>query len=199
MKVRTAHLRNGNTTSCGCFQDQRRSEVHWKHGHGYRTPEYNCWNSMINRCSSDAYHARNYKPKGITVCERWKDFRNFLADLGQRPSARHSLDRIDPFGNYEPGNVRWATPTQQARNKSNNVRVQYRGEMKLIYDLPNPHGLPYHMIYSRIFSYGYSVDEAIGSPRGKIRTYYKGKRGSPASKERSVQRDAALASRLQRP
>lgn len=73
---------------------------------------------MIRRCTKPGYTGwRLYGGRGITICQRWRDdFAAFLADVGERPSREHSLDRIDPNGNYEPGNVRWATATEQRRN-----------------------------------------------------------------------------------
>jgi len=83
-----------------------------KKHHGMRdTRTYSSWASMHDRCK----RAPSYLARGTHVCERWADFRNFLADLGPRPEEA-TLDRIDPYGNYEPGNCRWATRTQQARN-----------------------------------------------------------------------------------
>ena len=90
--------------------------------HGMRkSPEYNVWANMKYRCQNErnpAYH--NYGGRGICVCERWlcdDGFANFLADLGCRPTEKHSLDRINNDGNYEPGNVRWATKAVQEHNK----------------------------------------------------------------------------------
>lgn len=87
--------------------------------HGlYHTPENGIWRAMLARCrnpNSTAYH--KYGARGIAVCERWHRFENFLADMGERPTPKHSIDRIDVLGNYEPGNCRWATPDEQARNK----------------------------------------------------------------------------------
>lgn len=89
-----------------------------RHGHnprGKRSPTYECWCSMWHRVRSKREHERKYYA-GITVCERWKVFENFLSDMGIRPSLKHSLDRINNGGNYEPGNCRWATDSMQMDN-----------------------------------------------------------------------------------
>ena len=87
--------------------------------HGmWRSPEYNSWAAMKQRCTNPKHIAFNhYGGRGITICERWVKFENFLADMGKRPSSAYSLDRIDTNGNYEPGNCRWATHSQQICNR----------------------------------------------------------------------------------
>lgn len=100
----------------------RESHGHWYTGvDGKRrcSREYRIWSLMKDRCFNQRSHAYgDYGGRGITVCERWRtSFLSFLADLGPSPSPEHSIDRIDNNGNYEPRNVRWATPAQQGANK----------------------------------------------------------------------------------
>jgi hypothetical protein len=94
--------------------------------HRAANPEYGSWHSMIARCTNPRYDSfHDYGGRGITVCDRWRygengmsGFECFISDMGPRPSPNHSLDRIDPNGNYEPGSVRWATAKEQANNRN---------------------------------------------------------------------------------
>lgn len=80
-------------------------------------PLYSTWLGMKRRCFNPKFkHWKHYGGRGITVCDEWMSFRNFERDMGTKPTPKHSLDRIDTNGNYEPGNCRWATPIEQARN-----------------------------------------------------------------------------------
>ena len=122
-KVRTAALKNGNTRSCGCLSADTTAARATTHGHakrGRKTRTYRIWMGMVNRCGNPNNSGyRYYGALGVVVCERWKSYENFLADMGEIP-APLSIDRIDPFGNYEPGNCRLATYSEQARNKRRN-------------------------------------------------------------------------------
>lgn len=118
-----AQLRRGSTTSCGCYHRAIRlhglSTRHGDSRHGAVAAEYRCWEGMKKRClNPNSAHFRHYGGRGIKVCDRWlNSYENFLADLGRRPSPKHSLDRVDVDGNYEPDNCRWATHSQQMKNR----------------------------------------------------------------------------------
>lgn len=122
--VRGDHLKTSKIISCGCFLIESTSIRNTTHGQtkgDKRTTEYISWRGMIQRCSSESYHAKHrYKERGIYVCERWRNsFENFLKDMGVKPTPKHTIDRCpNRNGNYEPSNCRWATMLQQNNNRS---------------------------------------------------------------------------------
>jgi hypothetical protein len=127
--VASQNLRSGQVRSCGCLRrkttSQRNRESKRKHGHAARearSSTYETWLSMRGRCLSPGHREYGrYGARGITICSRWDSFANFLADMGERPEGK-SIDRIDPDGNYEPGNCRWATPLEQRHNRRDSRR-----------------------------------------------------------------------------
>lgn len=119
--VSGAALSRGSTQSCGCYRDEKLSESRKTHGLS-KTKEYQAWNHMIQRCENqNDISYQFYGARGIEVCKRWREsFENFLEDVGFAPTPKHSIDRIDVNGNYEPNNVQWASSKAQQNNKTNN-------------------------------------------------------------------------------
>jgi len=116
--VQLGCLKNGSSKSCGCLSRELSAKRELKHG-AFGLAEFNSWAGMISRCTNkDSPSYSDYGGRGITVSSRWAEsFWAFLEDVGRRPSMQHTLGRIDNDGGYEPGNVRWETSYQQARNK----------------------------------------------------------------------------------
>jgi hypothetical protein len=124
MAVYGGNLRRGYTQSCGCLHSEISQRLLLRHGQAARvpvqTPEYVAWCSMLRRCfNPNVDNFYRYGAIGITVCDRWRTFENFYADMGDRPSPRHSLGRLLDMGNYEPGNVFWMTPKEQGLHRRN--------------------------------------------------------------------------------
>ncbi len=158
--VNASMLNNGRSLSCGCLQAEQVAERNTKHGH-YGTRVYGSWHAMSGRCRNPSHrHWKHYGGRGITVTDRWLEFPNFLADMGEPPSPKHSLDRIDNNGNYEPGNCRWATPLQQQSNRRNNVRLTFKGETASLAEWARRTGITVRIIRRRIKN-GWSVERAL--------------------------------------
>lgn len=161
--VRTGHLRNGHTSSCGCLHtDQLRSRS-TTHGKSH-TKAYNAWLNAIRRCHNED-HKRfyDYGGRGIKVCARWLVFENFLSDMGE-PEAGQSLDRIDNNGNYEPGNCRWATRFEQARNRRCTLTLTFQGVTRSASEWSQVLGLAYQTILSRL-SKGWAVEKVLATKK----------------------------------
>lgn len=120
-------LKTGNTKSCGCLRLET-SSLNGTH-RDIHTKEYRAWHNLKQRCfNPNNSHWDSYGGRGITVCDAWKNsYENFLNDMGRAPSSKHSIDRINNDGNYEPGNCRWATTLEQAYNKNVNIIITCYG------------------------------------------------------------------------
>lgn len=134
-------LKSGASKSCGCLKDESIIKRSTKHGNKTRSnpsPEYIAWVLMIQRCYNKNHPSYpNYGGRGITVCERWlHSFESYLADVGKRPSSKHSADRYpnNETGNYEPSNFRWATKREQAGNVRTNKWLEYKGKKLILMD-----------------------------------------------------------------
>lgn len=147
-------LRSGHVKSCGCYQKQIVSKIsRARTTHGMtKTTAYQTWIKIRGRCQN----ARNakypeYGGRGIKVCERWdKSFEAFYADMGDKPSPQHSIDRINNDGDYAADNCRWATPLMQSRNKRNHRIVEYKGRSMPLSEACELSGVNYRSALYRI-------------------------------------------------
>lgn len=128
-------------------------------------PERGCWQAMLARCYDNKNRSfKNYGGRGIGVCERWREsFDAFLEDMGRRPSPRHTVDRADPNGNYEPSNCRWATPKEQARNMRRNHVVTAFGKAQCLAAWSEELGVPLTRIRDRL-RLGWDAERALSEP-----------------------------------
>jgi len=122
---------------------------------------------MINRCYNPATKSYGYYGgRGIIVCDRWRtSFNNFISDMGWRPDGKYSIERINNNGNYEPGNCRWATTTEQARNKINTRFVTWEGRTLSLKAWAEEKGIGYHLLWDRIVKRRWSLERAFGEEK----------------------------------
>lgn len=152
-------LKRGKVISCGCWNDEKR----FKHGMA-NTLVYGVWQQIHQRCGNPkAAGYENYGGRGIKVCERWKSFENFVADMGVR-SDGYSIDRINNDGDYEPSNCRWATTSQQLNNRRLNRVLELNGERKTIAEWSEQLGIKWDTIRSRVDRYGWTIERALTTP-----------------------------------
>jgi hypothetical protein len=145
------------------------------------TPTYRSWQSMLTRCTNPAAEKYPlYGGRGISVCERWRKFENFLKDMGEKPRGL-SIGRINNDGDYEPGNCRWETNAQQSRNKSTTLMVAIEGITRSLKDWCDARGADYNTVYMRIYRFGWEPLRALTEPnlgRGGSLTKWRERRGS---------------------
>ncbi len=135
LKVQQPCLRSGNTTSCGCLRAEQIGERSFKHGK-CNDKVYSQWADMVQRCTNpNASNYAYYGGRGITVLSDWLDFDTFYKSVGEPPTNKHSLERLDTNKGYCPDNVVWATWKEQCANRRNSVRYTLNGELKTIAEL----------------------------------------------------------------
>jgi len=166
--VAAGHLKSGHTSSCGCLLHIPK----FKHGHARsvsgkkESSEYRSWCGMLQRTLSSpegTEEYNNYRGRGITVCERWKVFENFLEDMGPKPTLKHTIERVDNNKGYCAKNCKWATMKEQAQNTRRNVYLTYKGETKCVSEWTRIKGFRLGMLLDRNRR-GYTVEEAFEKP-----------------------------------
>lgn len=159
--VSTGDLNRGHSRSCGCLQKEKASQVFKTHGWS-GTPEHDAYKAMLGRCRNPKnQNYATYGGRGIEV--RYATFEEFLADIGPRPSASLTVDRIDVDGHYEAGNCRWATRQVQGENRRTTITVEVRGERRILAELCRNRGLMPATVHKRI-ARGWDVERALSTP-----------------------------------
>ncbi len=167
--VRGTSLRRGHTKSCGCLKQELFLARVTTHGMR-ETPTYTCWANINSRClNKNRSNYAYYGGRGITVCDRWhrdtpNSFENFLADMGERPTPQHSIDRIDNDGPYSPDNCQWSDLTQQANNKRNCRILTYGDEAKTVAQWARDLDIADNTLRSRV-TRGWTDAQALGFER----------------------------------
>ena len=164
--VNMNNLRTGHVLSCGCWQAERRIETHTIHGESKsntaRTPEWQAWRNMRQRCLDPGfkdYH--NYGGGGITFCERWATYTNFLEDMGRMPAAGYTLERIDNNRGYCKENCRWATMSDQGKNTRRIRYLTHDGKTLSLAEWSRATGIKRSTITQRIDACGWPVSKAL--------------------------------------
>lgn len=161
--IEGSRLRNGTTKSCGCWARELLRLSMTQHGDSYSL-EYKSWTSMIERCTNHkSPKYAGYGGRGIKVCQRWlKSYANFLADMGRRPTQKHSLDRINNSLGYSRMNCRWSTPTQQNNNKRTNRPITYKDATRTLSEWSALTGIHKATIHGRLDRRIWPVGQALG-------------------------------------
>ena len=150
--------------SCGCYRDKQVGDANRTHGKS-KSKLYQIWASMIQRCTNPNHPAyARYGGRGITVCERWlHSFENFYEDMKDRPSEKHTLDRLDNSKGYSPENCAWKTYKEQARNRRSNRILSHGGENLVVAAWTERNGLADSTIRKRLDN-GWTIEEAVTTP-----------------------------------
>lgn len=163
--VNGGHLKNGHTQSCGCYRREVSSAIHKTHGLS-DNPLYSVWNTMIQRCYNPNQKSyRIYGAENKSVCNEWRNFEPFY-NWAMENGYKHGLtiERINPDGNYEPSNCRWATRKEQGNNTRNNRLIQFNGEVKTMAQWAESKNLTYSALQHRL-ERNWNIEKALNTPQ----------------------------------
>jgi hypothetical protein len=164
--VSDASCKSGGTGGCKSCCGRGKHTIHGQTD----SVEYRLWQGMIRRCHYERdVSFPNYGAKGIRVCDQWRGpggFEAFFSHLGRRPTPKHQVDRVRSSGNYEPGNVRWATTVEQARNRSNNTILVHNGRSNCLAGWADEYGIKRDTLQKRL-QRGWTMEAALTSPLKK--------------------------------
>lgn len=167
-QIRHGLLVRGGSQSCGCFGAEQRNKANTTHGKS-RSIEHRTWQRIIQRCHNPKERSYyRYGGRGITVCDRWREsFDAFLADMGERPKDKQTVERKDNSKGYSPDNCCWATYAEQNRNRRGNHWITVNGETLVLQDWADRLGTKPQTIIGRLDS-GMSEQEAVTRPIKRI-------------------------------
>ena len=158
-----SQVRTGKTKSCGHLKSAGNRRTHGQHN----SKLYIAWCNMKARCDNVSHKQyKDYGGRGIRYFGPWKDFEIFAKDVGNPPTKKHTLDRINNNGNYEPGNIRWAERVVQARNTRQNIWVTINGETLCMKDWCKKYNITLAAVGLRVIK-GMSIEEAITTPKAE--------------------------------
>lgn len=168
--VKSPHLLNGHTASCGCLRREITKQTATTHGLS-RTPTYRIWKGIKRRCYNKNERCwKHYGGRGIEVCKRWRfSFLNFLADMGERPAGM-TIERINNDGPYRPNNCQWIERWKQNRNQRSNRKIKVGNETKLLCEWAEGLGCHLNTILGRL-RMGWSERDAVSTPVARRKTY----------------------------
>ena len=158
--IKIDHFKSGAVVSCGCFH----KEQHLIHGLSQHV-HYGRWHNMLDRCENPKSGSWDrYGGRGISVCERWHRVENFIADLPDGYFEGAEMDRIENDGNYEPGNIRWATHGKNCDNRSTGAEFTFNGKTQSLARWSEETGLAYSLLSERINKFNWTIEQALTTP-----------------------------------